>query len=483
MNYNLTDLEPSLLWKHFSTICSIPHPSKHEQNLAEWISGFALQQKLDYIRDSAGNLLVRKPATSGKEDSDIIILQSHLDMVPQKHDSTRHDFFTDPICPYSDGEWVRATGTTLGADNGIGVAASLAILEDRALAHGPLEVLFTVDEETGMSGVKNLDPNLLNGKRLINLDTEDDSELCVGCAGGIDVIATCKPVCEVVTGDKIAFKISIDGLRGGHSGIDIHTGRGNAIKLLNRILFIASEKFNIAIHNFNGGNIRNAIPRLATAEFVIPSTFENLLYDWLREMEKVIKSEQTPLEPEIQITLTKISMPAQSLSRALQTNLLQALYACPNGVYKMSNAFPDLVETSNNISILNCNPDSIKIECLCRSSTESSREDCGNAILSALSLGGMHVEFCSGYPDGLPIRHQKLLSCMKMVYRDVYNIDPAIVAVHAGLECGIIGAKYPGMEMVSCGPTIRNPHSPEERVSIESVKKFWNYLTTLLKTC
>ncbi|MBN1604939.1 MAG: aminoacyl-histidine dipeptidase [Chitinispirillaceae bacterium] len=483
MNYSLNDLEPSLLWKHFSTICSIPHPSKHEQKLAEWIISFARQQKLDCIQDSAGNLLIRKPATRGKEHSDIIILQSHLDMVPQKHDSTNHDFFTDPICPYSDGEWVRAEGTTLGADNGIGAAASLAILEDTALVHGPLEVLFTIDEETGMSGVKNLDPNILNGKRLINLDTEDEKELCVGCAGGIDVIATCKPVCEAVTGEKLAFRISIDGLRGGHSGIDIHTGRGNAIKLLNRILFIASEKFNIGISSFNGGNIRNAIPRLASAEFVIPAAFEYLLYEWLREMEKIIKSEHTPIEPEIQITLTKIPPPEHSLSRALQTNLLQALYACPNGVYKMSNALPDLVETSNNISILNCNADSIKIECLCRSSTESSREDCGNAILSALSLGGMHVEFCSGYPGWTPDPSSKLLSCMEAVYKNVYKKDPAIVAVHAGLECGLIGAKYPGMEMVSCGPTICNPHSPEERVSIESVKNFWNYLTTLLQKC
>jgi dipeptidase D len=481
MENNLNGLEPFLLWKHFSIICSIPHPSKHEQRLAEYIIDFAKRHNLGLKQDSAGNLLIRKPATRGKVDSEIIILQSHLDMVPQKHDSSNHDFLTDPLCPYSDGEWVRAQGTTLGADNGIGVAASLAILEDTTLEHGPLEVLLTVDEETGMSGVKSLEPGFLEGKRLINLDTEDDSELCVGCAGGVDVIATSKPVCEPVTGDVLSFKITIDGLRGGHSGIDIHTGRGNAIKILNRVLFIASEKFDIGICSFNGGNIRNAIPRLATAEFVIPAAFENSLHQWIREIEKIIKSEHTPIEPKVQISLTKIPQPSQILSRSLQTNLLQSLYACPNGVYRMSNAFPDLVETSNNISIINCNLDSIKIECLCRSSTESSREDCGNAILSALSLGGMHVEFRGGYPGWAPNPSSALLASMESVFKDVYKKAPRIIAVHAGLECGLIGAKYPGMDMVSCGPTICNPHSPEERVNIESAKQFWNYLTTLLR--
>jgi dipeptidase D len=483
MENNIKELEPSLLWKHFSSLCSIPHPSKHEQKLSQFISEFAQQHKLELKSDNAGNLLIKKKATKGKEHVPLIILQSHLDMVPQKHDSVKHDFFNDPIKPYSDGEWVRAQGTTLGADNGIGVAASLAVLEDTSLQHGPLEVLFTIDEETGMTGVKHLDSGFLEGKRLINLDTEDDSELCIGCAGGVDIVATCKPIYEPVTEKKLSYQLAVEGLRGGHSGIDIHTGRGNAIKILNRVLFIASEKFDIGISSFNGGNVRNAIPRAATAQIVVPEEFESSFLKWIQEIESTIRSEYSPIEPDLKVSLMRSNHHRQILTRSLQTNLLQALYACPNGVYKMSNAFPDLVETSNNVSILKCDSDLIKIECLCRSSTESSREDCGNAILSALSLGCMHVEFHGAYPGWAPNPSSSLLACMKSVYKDVYAKEPHIIAVHAGLECGLIGAKYPEMDMVSCGPTICNPHSPEERVNIYSVKRFWKYLTTLIQGC
>jgi dipeptidase D len=483
MENNLQNLKPALLWKHFSAICSIPHPSKHEQKLSQYISDFARQHQLDLKKDSVGNLLVRKKATGGKEHSPTLILQSHLDMVPQKHDSVAHDFLTDPIRPYSDGEWVRAQGTTLGADNGIGVAISLAVLEDTTLQHGPLEILFTIDEETGMTGVKNLDPILLEGKMLINLDTEDDRELCIGCAGGIDAVAIAKPVFEPVPDNMVSFKIAVEGLRGGHSGIDIHTGRGNAIKLLNRALYMASEQFNIGISSFNGGNVRNAIPRLATAEISVPSNNEKQFVTWLNDLEKKIRQEYTPIEPDLKISLIKTVPHKQQFSQVTQANLLRSLYACPNGVYKMSNAFADLVETSNNVSIIKCDQTTIKIECLCRSSTESSREDCANVLASAFSLSGAQVEFHGGYPGWAPNPNSKLLAEMNTIYKEVYSCGPKIIAVHAGLECGLIGAKYPGMDMVSCGPTICNPHSPEERVNIASVEKFWKYLTTLLARC
>lgn len=483
MENNLEDLKPSLLWKHFSAICAIPHPSKHEEKLSQYICDFARTHHLDLKKDSVGNILFRKNATSGKEHSPTLILQSHLDMVPQKHDSVSHDFLTDPVRPYSDGEWVRAQGTTLGADNGIGVAISLAVLEDTTLVHGPLEVLFTIDEETGMTGVNNLDPSLLNGKRLINLDTEDDHELCIGCAGGVDAVAIINPVFEPVPDNMISFKIALEGLRGGHSGIDIHTGRGNAIKLLNRVLYVASEQFNIGISSFNGGNVRNAIPRLATAEISVPESNEKSFTGWLSDIEKTIRQEHAPIEPDLKISLTKTALHKQQLSHATKTNLLRSIYACPNGVYKMSNAFADLVETSNNVSILKCDQTTIKIECLCRSSTESSRDDCANVIASAFSLGDAHVAFHGGYPGWAPNPDSKLLADMNAIYKEVYARDPDIIAVHAGLECGLIGAKYPGMDMVSCGPTICNPHSPEERVNIASVEKFWTYLTTLLSKC
>lgn len=479
MENNLQDLKPSLLWKHFSAICSIPHPSKHEQKLSQYIIDFAQQHQLSLKKDSVGNLLVRKNATTGKEHSPTLIIQSHLDMVPQKHDSIVHDFLTDPIRPFSDGEWVRAQGTTLGADNGIGVAISLAVLEDNTLQHGPLEVLFTIDEETGMTGVKYLDSSILEGKMLINLDTEDDRELCIGCAGGIDAVAIAKPVFVLVPDTMVSFKIAVEGLRGGHSGIDIHTGRGNAIKLLNRVLFMASEKYDIGISSFNGGNVRNAIPRLATAEISVPSSNERLFSIWLNDMEKLLRQEYTPIEPDLKISLVKTLSHKYQLSHASKTNLLRSLYACPNGVYKMSNAFADLVETSNNVSILKCDQTAIKIECLCRSSTESSREDCANVIASAFSLSGAEVEFHGGYPGWAPDPDSKLLADMNTIYKEVYSREPKIIAVHAGLECGLIGAKYPGMDMVSCGPTICNPHSPEERVNIASVEIFWKYLTTL----
>lgn len=480
MENNLKDLKPSLLWKHFSTICSIPHPSKHEQKLSQYICDFAQQHNLELKKDSVGNVLVRKKATSGKEHSPTLILQSHLDMVPQKHDSIEHDFLTDPIRPYSDGEWVRAQGTTLGADNGIGAAISLAVLEDNTLQHGPLEVLFTIDEETGMTGVKHLDSSLLEGKRLINLDTEDDRELCIGCAGGVDAIAIAKPEFEPVPDNMSSFKIAVEGLRGGHSGIDIHTGRGNAIKILNRILYMASEKFNTGVSSFNGGSVRNAIPRLATAEISVPPANEKLFVSWLSEFEKIIRQEYAPVEPNLKISLVKTLRHKMQLSPATLTSLLRSLYVCPNGVYKMSNAFADLVETSNNVSILKCDQTAIKVECLCRSSTEPSREDCANAIASAFSPGGAQVEFHGGYPGWAPNPGSTLLADMKRTYQDVYSCEPKIIAVHAGLECGLIGAKYPGMDMVSCGPTICNPHSPEERVNIASVERFWTYLTMLL---
>lgn len=477
----LDTLEPKILWKYFDALCKIPRPSKSEQQTVQFIQKTAQELKLESLIDSAGNVLVKKRASLGHDNSPTVILQSHLDMVHQKNSGITHDFSRDPIQPYIQGDWVKAKDTTLGADNGIGVAATLAVLESSDIVHGPIEALFTIDEETGMSGVLHLSPDLLKGKLLINLDSEDDNEICIGCAGGMNAFAQLISPLEKNDTNKPAFQISIKGLCGGHSGVDIHLGRANAIKVLNRVLFKLIQKFDIRISSFYGGSAHNAIPREAFAVFVIDKTFFDEIQKFIPQIRHEIFQEFTITDPGLKIDLQQTDTPQNVLTGPAQDNLVRAVYACPNGVIKMNSQFPNVVETSNNLSVLNCSNGKSSIQCLLRSSSQSALDDLANTVLSALSLAEAHVEFSGSYPGWQPDRSSKLLNVLKSTYEELFKHSANINVIHAGLECGIIGAKYQQMDMISIGPTICHPHSPDEAVSIKSVQKFWLFLKENLK--
>lgn len=474
-------LEPALLWKYFNELCKVPRPSKGEQHVSRFIQQTASKLNLAVQVDSIGNVLVKKDASPEKKNSPIVILQSHLDMVQQKNSGVNHDFQNDPIQTYIDGDWVKAKDTTLGADNGIGVAATLSVLESTHIDHGPIEALFTVDEETGMSGAFHLSSELLKGKLLINLDSENDNELCIGCAGGINATAQLSSICEITDDHYTSFQICLKGLRGGHSGIDIHLGRANAIKQLNRVLFELVQCFDIRISNFSGGSARNAIPREAFATFVITNSYLVELKAFIAALQKKLYQEYSVTDPEIKLELTQIPPVKQVLTGPAQENLLRAIYACPNGIMRMNGQIPELVETSNNLAMLQCSEGKNTIHCLLRSSLESARDDLANAVLSALSLAEAHVEFSGAYPGWQPDPNSELLKTLQSTYEDLFKKKPEIRVIHAGLECGIIGAKYLGLDMVSIGPTICHPHSPDEAVSIRSVQKFWRFLSAILE--
>ncbi len=477
----LETLKPAALWKYFSELCKIPRPSKGEQYVARFIRETALKLNLTTQTDSAGNVLVKKDASKDKISSPTVILQSHLDMVQQKNSGINHDFQHDPIQAFIDGEWVKAKDTTLGADNGIGIAATLAVLESTDIAHGPIEALFTVDEESGMTGAFHLPPDLLKGKLLINLDSENDNEICIGCAGGINATAQLASICETTNINHTSFQISIKGLRGGHSGVDIHLGRANAIKQLNRVLFELIQKFDIRISSFSGGSARNAIPREAFATFVIADTFTAELANYITAIQEKLHQEYFFTDPELKLQLTEIAPIKHVLTTPAQENLIRAIYACPDGIKRINNQFPGVVETSNNLAVLECTGGKSTIQCLLRSSLESARDDLANSVLSALSLAEAHVEFSGAYPGWQPNPNSELLKILKSTYEDLFGQPPEVKVIHAGLECGIIGAKYPKMDMVSIGPTICHPHSPYEAVNIRSVEKFWSFFITCLK--
>jgi dipeptidase D len=476
----IKNLKPSAVWNHFSNLCAIPHTSGNEQEVADYVKNIGKTLGLEVKTDTTGNVLISKKGSRGKENANSVVLQCHLDMVPQKNSGTIHDFYLNPILPFIDGEWVKAKGTTLGADNGLGVSIALAILESN-LPFGPIESLFTIDEETGMTGAMALAPDFFKSKLMINLDTEQEGELVIGCAGGVDLSATINLPYEKVSSSRSAFNVVVKGLRGGHSGLDINLGRANAIKLMNRYLFTAIEKFDIRICGFQGGSARNAIPREAFATFVIPSVYQDDLYSFTRGFEKTLRSEHLLTDPDIRIELSATDLPSEVISAAGQDNFLKAIYACPNGVFNMNYKVPGVVETSGNLAIIDCKENAAKIHCLLRSSVESEKEDLSNAVLSALSLGEAHVELSGGYPGWEPDPDSSLLKTMKSVYSSLYGKAPEVIVVHAGLECGIIGSKYPGLDMVSCGPTIKFPHSPEEKAHIGSVGRFWDYLIEVLK--
>lgn len=475
----LERLEPSIVWKHFNDICSIPHISKCESKLVKHIQSLASQWGLESHVDEVGNLIVWKPPTN--KNSSSITLQSHLDMVPQKNETTIHDFELDPIQPYVDGNYVKAKGTTLGADNGIGVAVALAVLESKDLSHGQIEALFTIDEETGMTGALGLKPGILKSRKMINLDTEEEGQFYIGCAGGVNCSAELVCAEEQVDKNYIAFTIALKGLKGGHSGIDVNSGRGNAVKLLNRVLFSGTSLFSLRISKFSGGTVRNAIPREAFATIIIPETDKQAFISFVGKQEKELINEYAGAEDSIEIKITGTDVPASCLSLKSQENLMHMIYACPNGVIRMSSKIPDVVETSNNLAILDYQNGKAQVHCLLRSLTGSAIKDLENTLCCTLTLAGAHVEFSGGYPGWEPEPDSNLLKTMTETYESITNRKPEVKVVHAGLECGIIGSKYPDMEIVSCGPTIQFPHSPDERLEISSVNEFWRYLVKLLE--
>ena len=477
----MKNLAPKAVWEHFYSLTQIPRPSGKKEEVSAFLAAYGKSLGLETIVDTIGNVIIRKPASPGYENHPGVILQGHMDMVPQKNNDTVFDFEKDPIEAYVDGEWVTAKGTTLGADNGIGVAAAMAILADKSVVHPPLEVLVTVDEETGMYGAFALEGGMLQGKTLLNLDSEAEGELYVGCAGGVDTTAKFHytPV-EVEEGD-VAIKVSVKGCKGGHSGCDIHLQRANANKLLFRFLKDAVANYEARLAYVEGGSLRNAIPREAAAVITIPAEGVDEIMDLVAEYENLFVAEYDGVEDNIQLTATEVECPATELPEDVQDFLIHAITACPHGVYRVIPEMPDVVETSNNLAMLVTEDNCVTVMCLTRSSVESRKEELQSIIESVFAMAGAEVVFSGSYPGWKPNLNSHILHVMKTTYQENYGVEPRVIIIHAGLECGIIGRNYPGMDMISFGPTIKYPHSPDEKVNIPSVAKFYEYLLATLK--
>lgn len=479
----IKDIQPKEVWQIFDQMLQIPRPSNHEDKIQEWAVNFGKNLGLETTKDRAGNVIIRKPATRGMENRKGVILQGHLDMVPQKNSDKVHDFTTDPIEAYVDGEWVTANGTTLGADNGIGASAAMAVLASDKIKHGPLEVLLTSTEETGMDGANGLEKGVLSGEILINTDSEDEGELYVGCAGGEDVNFTFTYTEDEVPADIAAYKLSVTGLKGGHSGIDIPLQRGNAIKIFFRLLNTGFDGFGVRLAHIQAGSLRNAIPREAFGTVVCEQNRTGDFVPAIYDLAKIIKSELSATEPDLKIAVEEAELPAAMIDADTQANLTKAILAMPNGVIRMSDSMKGLVETSSNLAIVTSDSKNKTItgSCLMRSSVDSAREDLGTRIKSVLSLAGAKTELTGAYPGWKPNLDSPILKLMQQVYHKKFGRIPEIKAIHAGLECGILGGKYPDWDMISFGPTIRFPHSPDEKINIESVQKFWDFLLTTLE--
>jgi dipeptidase D len=479
---NKEELKPKALWENFRHICSIPHPSKHEDKIVAWLENWAKEHHIACRKDEVGNLILSKLATEGMKNRKGVILQGHIDMVPQKNSDKKHDFTQDSIemMVGNDG-WVRANGTTLGADNGIGCAAAMAVLTADDIEHGPLEVLITIDEETGMTGAFGLKANQLQGDILINLDSEDEGELYVGCAGGLDATITFPFQKEPVPANTQAVELSILKLKGGHSGLDIHLGRGNSNKVLIRFLKQIRKKYGASLACINGGSLRNAIPREAFATICISTEKKDAVVKEWKEYEQIVRAELKDTDSEFSFTCCDADMPQYVIDNNTSRNMIDSVYACPNGVLRMSYAMEGLVETSTNLAIVKSDETQIRISCLLRSSVDSAKADLAEMIESIFRLAGAQCEFSGGYPGWKPNMDSPILQTMQEVYRNLYDKIPEVKAIHAGLECGLLGGVYPHWDMISFGPTIRHPHSPDEKVHIESVEKFWNFLVATLK--
>ena len=480
-NSEIRNLEPKNIWKNFADLNAVPRPSKKEERVIAFMKNFGENLGLKTSVDEVGNVIITKPATEGMEDRKAIVLQSHLDMVHQKNNDTKFDFDKQGIEMNIEGDWVKAKGTTLGADNGLGVATIMAILESKTIAHPAIEALFTIDEETGMTGAMGLKSGLLNGEILLNLDTEEDDEIGIGCAGGVDITATRSYKEEDTEADKTGYKITVSGLQGGHSGMEIHKGLGNANKIMNRILLDGFEDYGLRIASLEGGGLRNAIPRESVAIVAVDNI---ILHAFLQDMEdagKTIKEEYKTLEPNLEIRVEKVETPEKVMSLGVQEGLTRALQAAWNGVYRMSPDIPDLVETSNNVARVSVKEKQIEILCLTRSSVESSRIDLAITLRSVFELIGCEVTFSGEYPGWQPNTESPILKVLKEKYKELNNAEAHVAACHAGLECGILGQNYPEMDMISFGPTIKGAHSPDERASISSVQKYWKFVQEILK--
>ncbi len=478
---DIRNLEPKKLWNYFHDLTQIPRPSKKEQKVIEYIKEFGKNNNLETIVDEVGNVIIRKPATKGMENRKGVILQTHLDMVPQKNSDKKHDFEKDPIETIIDGEWVKANGTTLGSDNGIGVSATLAVLASDDIPHGPVEGLFTIDEETGMTGAFGLRKDVLKGDILMNLDSEDEGELYVGCAGGIDVGAVKNYAEEVSPKGMLAYKISATGLKGGHSGVDIALGRANSNKLMFRFLMQAEADFGIRLAEAWGGDLRNAIPRESYSVVLVPEIKKEEFEEFVSGYNDIYRAEFAETEPDLSFTCEETKMPSKVLNQGEQYRIIRAVFVCPNGVIRMSQSMKGLVETSNNLAIVKCKEGKFEAYCLTRSSVDTAKEAIAWKIAGAFQLINADVKLEGGYPGWKPDVNSPILKTMSNVYKNMFGKVPEIKAIHAGLECGLIGGVYPALDMISFGPTIRYPHSPDEKVNIESVGKFWKFLAASLK--
>lgn len=480
MSQEIRNLEPKALWNKFADLNAVPRPSKKEERVIEFMKNFGSSLGLETFEDDIRNVIIRKPATPGMENRKAIVMQGHLDMVHQKNADTVFDFDTQGIDMYVDGDWVRARGTTLGADNGLGVATIMAILESKDIPHPAIEALFTIDEETGMTGALNLKGGILQGQILLNLDTEEDDEIDIGCAGGIDVTATRSYNEEEVPEGSVGHIITVKGLNGGHSGMDIHKGLGNANKIMNRLLFDAFENFGLQVAEINGGSLRNAIPRESVAKVIISEMFDEAYIFDMQEIINDIKAEYKTTEPNLSIEIVKCDLPEKVMDLGVQEGIIRAVYAAHNGVYRMSADMEDLVETSNNIARVIVKDGEISIGCLTRSSVETSKFDLANALRSAFELVGCEVELSGSYPGWTPNVNSEILDTLVGIYEKQNGEKPKVVACHAGLECGILGTNYPDMDMISFGPTIHGAHSPDERASISSAQKYWKFVLEIL---
>ncbi|MFH1334643.1 MAG: aminoacyl-histidine dipeptidase [Pseudomonadota bacterium] len=481
----LSDLQPQPLLGFFQSICEIPHPSGKEKAISKFVKDFGERLGFETVMDAVGNVLIRKPAMTGRENVPGVILQGHLDMVPQKNSDREFDFEKDSIPVYVDGEWITAQGTTLGADNGIGVAAILAVLASKEIVHGPIEALFTVDEESGMTGAFGLQPGFLRYSTLINLDSEQDGEIFVGCAGGERTDVSIPYHFDAAPQESVTYRVTVKGLKGGHSGADIHLGRGNANKILNRVLWNAARLHDVRLANIDGGGLFNAIPREARAIVVVPKSHEATFLEDAKELATVMKQELQEVEPDLQIFLESTNPVATVMDKQSQRHLFNAIYAFPNGVMSMSAVMPGLVETSTNLArvVSDTKEKRIHISSLQRSSVDSLRQDLADMIDSVVTVvPGVEVKHLDAYPGWAPNLDSKILSVVRDAYAALFGEQPVFQAIHAGLECALFSDAYPEMDMVSFGPTIENAHSPDERVRVTSVQHFWNWLVQVLES-
>ncbi|WP_341658736.1 aminoacyl-histidine dipeptidase [Vibrio sp.] len=477
----VSGLSPSLVWQFFDKICSIPHPSKHEEALAQYIVNWSREQNLEVRRDPVGNVFIKKPATPGMEHKKGVVLQAHIDMVPQKNEDTDHDFAKDPIQPYIDGEWVTAKGTTLGADNGMGMASCLAVLASNDIKHGPLEVLLTIDEEAGMTGAFGLEAGWLEGEILLNTDSEQEGEVYMGCAGGVDGEIAFDIQREAIPSGYTTHQLTLKGLKGGHSGCDIHTGRGNANKLVARFLAGHAQELDLRLVEFRGGTLRNAIPREAFVTVAIPADNESKLSDLFDAYTLQIQQELGKTETSIISLNQKVECTQEVIAIADQQRFIAALNACPNGVIRMSDDIEGVVETSLNVGVISTQENTIKILCLVRSLIDSGRSQVESMLRSVAELANASIEFSGAYPGWKPDPNSEIMSIFREMYQGIYGHKPNIMVIHAGLECGLFKKPYPNMDMVSFGPTIKFPHSPDEKVKIDTVALYWEQMVALLE--